>query len=109
MGEDLLHRFVSFNEAQITFDEFINKISNIEPETSREKEMFVKGFFLGDGCSEIYWYKKIKYCWHLNDLYFNLIQKLQRFCKETWNHIDFKIYDVREIGQVYRISVGRKN
>ena len=70
--------------------------------------MFVKGFFLGDGSSGIYRYNTIKYCWHLNNLDFNLIQKLQRFCKDFWNNINFKIYDVRETSQIYRISVGRK-
>ena len=70
--------------------------------------MFVKGFFLGDGSSGIYRYNTIKYCWHLNNLDFNLIQKLQRFCKDIWNNINFKIYDVRETSQIYRISVGRK-
>ena len=109
IGEELLHNFMNFNKPQITFDEIINKIYNIEPETSREKEMIVKGFFLGDGSSGIYRYNKIKYCWHLNNLDFNLIQKLQRFCKDIWNDISFKIYDVRETSQVYRISVGRKN
>ena len=108
IGEELLHNFMNFNEPQITYDEIINKIYNIEPETLREKEMFVKGFFLGDGSSGIYRYNTIKYCWHLNNLDFNLIQKLQRFCKDIWNKINFKIYDVRETSQVYRISVGRK-
>ena len=72
---------MNINEPQITFDEIISKIYNIESETLREKEMFVKGFFLGDGSSGIYRYIKIKYCWHLINLDFNLIQKLQRFCK----------------------------
>ena len=49
-----------------------------------------------------------KYCWHLNNLDFNLNQKLQRFCKDIWNNINFKIYVVRETSQVYRIAVGRK-
>ena len=71
--------------------------------------MFVKGFFLGDGSSGIYRYDKIKYCWHINNSDLNLIQKLQRFCKEIWKGIDFKIYDVRKTSQVNRISVGRKN
>ena len=71
--------------------------------------MFVKGFFLGDGSSGIYRYNKINYCWHLNNLEFNVIQKIQRFCKVIWNDIKFKIYAVRETSQVYRISVGRKN
>ena len=44
----------------------------------------------------------------MNNLDFNLIQKLQRFCKDNWNNINFKIYDVRETSQVYGISVGRK-
>ena len=45
LGEELLHNFMIFQEPQTTFDEIINKIYNIEPETLREKEMFVKGFF----------------------------------------------------------------
>ena len=46
MGEELLPNFTNFDEPQITFDEIIDKIYNIEPETLKEKEMFVKGFFL---------------------------------------------------------------
>ena len=48
---------MDFGEPQITFDEIINKIYNIEPETLIEKKMFLKGFFLGDGSSGIYKYK----------------------------------------------------
>ena len=66
----------------------------------KEKEMFVKGFFLGDGSSGIYRYDKIKYCWLLNNLDFNLIQKIKRFCKEIWNDIIFKKYDVKKTSQV---------
>ena len=54
IGEDLLHKFMNSNEPQITFDEIINKTYNNEPETLKEREMFVKGFFLGDGSSGIY-------------------------------------------------------
>ena len=92
IGEEILHNFVNFNEPQTTFEELIKKIYNIEPETSREEEMFVKGFFLGDGSSGIYRYNKIKFCWHLNNLDFNLFQKMQKICKEIWNDINFKIY-----------------
>ena len=109
VGEELLHNFMNFQEPQITFDEIIKKIYNIEPETLREKEMFVRGFFLGDGSSGIYIYKSgKKYCWHLNNLDFNLIEKLQRFCTEIWNDIDFKIYDIRESSNIYRISSSTK-
>ena len=48
---------MEFSESQVTFDEIISKIYKIEPETLQEKEMFVKGFFLGDGSSGIYIYK----------------------------------------------------
>ena len=54
IGEELLHNYIEFGEPQITFDGTINKIYNNEPETLIEKEMFVKGFFLGDGSSGIY-------------------------------------------------------
>ena len=108
IGEELLHNFMNFNEPQITYDEIINKIYKIEPETLREKEMFVKGFFLGDGSSGIYKYNIIKYCWYLSNLDFTLIQKLQRFCKDIWNDINFKIYDVRSSSQTYRLASGRK-
>ena len=107
--EELIHNYKEFGEPQITFDENINKIYNIEPETLRQKEMFVKGFFLGDGSSGIYKYKSgIKYCWHLKNLDFNLIQKLQRFCKDIWNDIYFKIYDIGESSNIYRISSNNK-
>ena len=109
IGEELLHNYMEFGDPQIIFDEIIDKIFNIEPQTLREKEMFVKGFFLGDGSSGIYNYKSgKKYCWHLNNLDFNLIEKLQRFCTEIWNDIDFKIYDIRESSNIYRISFSTK-
>ena len=109
IGEELLHNCVEFGEPQITFDEIICKIYNIEPQTLREKEMFVKGFFLGDGSSGIHNFKSgKKYCWQLKNLDFNLIEKLQRFCKEVWNDIDFQIYDIRESSNIYRISSNKK-
>ena len=49
-----------------------------------------------------------KDCWHLNNTDFNLIGKLQRFCKEIWDDIDFKIYDISESINIYRISSSRK-
>ena len=108
-GEELLHNFMSFQEPQITFDEIINKIYNIEPQTLREIEMFVKGFFLGDGSSGIYTFKSgKKYCWHLNNLDFNLIEKLQRYCKDIWDDIDFKIYDITASSNIYTISSNKK-
>ena len=71
--------------------------------------MFVKSFSLGDGSSGIYNYKSgKKYCWHLNNLDFNLIEKLQRYCKEIWDAIIFKIYDIRESSNIYRISSSTK-
>ena len=109
LDEEFFHNFTNFNEPQITFDEIIDKIYNTEPQTLKEKEMFVKGFFLGEGCSGIYKYKSgIKYCWQLNNLDFNLIEKLQRFCKEIWDDIHFKIYDIRESSNIYRISSNKK-
>ena len=59
-GEEILHNYMNFGESQITFNEIINISYNIQPETLREKEMFVKGFFLGDGSSGIYNYKSGK-------------------------------------------------
>ena len=74
---------MNFVDSKITFDEIIDKIYKIEAVTLREKETFVKGFFLGDGSSGIYKYKSgIKYCWHLNNLDFKIIEKLHRYCKE---------------------------
>ena len=72
--------------------------------------MFIKGFFLGDGSSRIYRYKSgIKYCWLLKNSDFNLIEKLQSFCKDIWNNISFKSYDIRETSRIYRISSSKKN
>ena len=71
--------------------------------------MSVKGFFLGVGSSGIYRYESgIKYCRHLNNLGFNLIEKLQRFCEDVRNDVYFKIYDVRETINLYRISSSKK-
>ena len=100
---------MEFGDPQITFDEIFDKIYNIEPQTLREKEMFVKRFFLGDGGSGIYNYKSgKKYCWILNNSDFDLIEKLQRCCKEIWDDIDFKIYDIRASSNIYRISSNKK-
>ena len=108
IGEELLHNFMIFNEPQITFDEIIDKIYNVEPETLREKEMFVKGFFFGDGSSGIYNYNnKKKYCWTLNNSDFKIIEKLKRYSDEIWNE-KFKIYDIRESSHIYRIASGKK-
>ena len=108
IGEEFLHNYIDFGEPQITFDDIIDKIYNIEPQRLREKEMFVRGFFMGDGSSGICKYKSgKKCCWHLNNLDFSLIEKLQRICKEIWNDIDFKIYDIRETSNTYRISSSR--
>ena len=60
IGEELIHNFMNFNEPQISFDEIINKYYNTEPETLKEKEMFVKCFFLGGGSSGVYTYKSEK-------------------------------------------------
>ena len=49
-----------------------------------------------------------KNCWHLNNSDFNLIEKLQRFCKDIWDDINFKIYDIRESSNIYRISSNKK-
>ena len=107
--EELLHSFMNFNEPQITFHEIIDKIYNTEPQTLREKEMFIKGFFMGDGSSGIYNYKSgIKYCWHLNNLDFSSNEKLQKFCKDIWDNVNFKIYDIRESSNIYRISSNKK-
>ena len=101
--------FLEFGQPQITFDEINNKFYNIEPKTLKEKEMFIKGFFLGGGSSGLYKCTSgRKYCWHLNKLDFDLIEKLQRFCKKIWVDIDLKIYDIRENSNIYRISSNKK-
>ena len=111
LGGELLHNFMNFNKRQITFDENIDKIYITELQTLKEKEMFVEGFLLGDGSSGIYKCKSgKKYCWHLNNLDFNLIEKLQRFCKDVWNDINFEIYCIRESSNIYIEShLTRKN
>ena len=109
VGDEVLHYFMNFQEPQFTFDENIDKIYNTEPETLREKEMFVKSFFLGDGSSGIYNFESgKKFCWHLDDLDLSLIQKLQRFCRDIWEDMNFKIYDIRETSNIYRISSSKK-
>ena len=101
---------MNFTEPQITFVEIIDKIYNMEPQTLREKEICIKKFFLGDGSLGIYRYKSgIKYCWHLKNSDFNLIEKLKIFCIEIWNDISFKLKDNRETSHIYRISSSRKN
>ena len=57
-----------------------------EPITLTEKQMFVKGFFLGVGSPRTNKLKPgVKYCRHLNNLDFNSIEKLQRFSKKVGN------------------------
>ena len=109
IGEELLHNYMEFGEPLVTFDEINNKIYIIEPQTLKKKELFVKSFLLGHGSSGIYKFKSGKqFCWYLNNLDFNLIEKLQRFCKEIWDDIDFKVYDIRESSNIYRISFNKK-
>ena len=103
----MLHKFFDFDEPKITFDEINDKIYNTEPIALTEKKMFVMGFCLGDGTSGIYKFQSgIKYCWKLNN--FRIIEKLQRYCKENWSGINFKILDIRESSHVYRIASGKK-
>ena len=45
----------------------------------------------------------------MNNQDFKLIQQLQSVCKEFWNDIYFKIYDVRKGRCVYGLSACRKN
>ena len=45
VGEELLHNFMNYHEPQINFDEIIDKIYNIEPETLREKNVFQRLLF----------------------------------------------------------------
>ena len=45
----------------------------------------------------------------MNNLDFNLIEKLQKFWEDVWNDVNFTIYDVRESNHIYRISSCRKN
>ena len=64
---------------------------------------------MGDGSSGIYNYKSgKKYCWHLNNLDFNLIEKLHLFFKVIWDNIDFKIHDFRESSNIFRTSSNKK-
>ena len=80
LGEEILPNYLDFGESKKTFDKITDKIYNIEIKTLKEKEMFDKGFFLGDGFSGNYRYKSgVKYCWHLNNLDFGFKEKLQRF------------------------------
>ena len=44
----------------------------------------------------------------MNNLDFNLIEILQRFCKDVWNDMNFEIYDIRESSNIYRISSNKK-
>ena len=108
LGEELLHNYFELGEPYVTFDEIIDKIYNIEATTLKGKEMFVKGFFLGDGMSGVYNYSSgLKNCWTLNNLDFGIIEKLKRYADEVWNE-NFKIYDIRESSHVYRIASGKK-
>ena len=99
----------NFHDSQIAFEKIIVKNYNIEPETLREKEMFVRSFFIGDGSFGIFKYKSgVYFSGHLNNLDFKLIQKLQRFCKVIWTDKNFEKYDIRETSDMYRISSSEK-
>ena len=104
LGDDFLHNYLYFGEPKITFDEFNDKIYNIEPRKLIEKEIFVKGFFLGDASSWFYKEKSgVKYCWHIYNLDCNLIKKLQRVCTEVWDAVHFKVSDIGKNCQISRI------
>ena len=109
LGEELLHNHFEFGaQLCVTFDEIIDKIYNTEAMSLKEKEMFVKGFFLGDGSSGVYNCSSgVKYCWTLNNLDFRIIEKLKRYADEVWNE-NFQIYDIRESSHVYKIASGKK-
>ena len=80
----------------------------IEPQTLREKEMFVKGSFLGDGPSEIYNYnKRIESCSHIIGLDINLEEKLKKICKDVRADVNFKNIDKKESSHMYRITSSR--
>ena len=58
-----------------------------------------------NGTSGIYKLKSgIKYSWNLNNKDFRIIERLQRYCSDVWEDINFKIMDVRESSHVYRVS-----
>ena len=65
---------------------------------------------MGDGSSGIYNYKSGKKdFWHLNNLDFSLIEKLQRFCKEIWDDIDSKYMILEKVVINIEYSLTRKN
>ena len=103
-----MYIFFEFGEPYVTFDEIIDKIYNTEATILKEKEMFLKGFFLGDGTSGVYNYSSgLKNCWTLNKLDFSIIEKIKQYADEVWNE-NLKIYDSRESSHVYRIASGKK-
>ena len=93
-----------FDEPKITIEEIFSKIYNTEPQTLKEKEMFVKWFFLEDRSSRNHKIKSgVEYCWHLVILAFKLLEKLQRSCTEVWNDVNLKLLDIRKSGLICRI------
>ena len=84
MGEELFHNHFNVEEKCSTFDEIFEKIYKTEPTTIKEKEMYVKDFFFRTSGSYNY-SLGTKYCWTLNNLDFEKIEKLKRYSDEVWN------------------------
>ena len=47
------------------------------------------------------------YCWHLNILDFDLIEKSQKVCKDVWKDVTLRILDIRKSGHILRITSSR--
>ena len=67
--------------------------------------MYFKCSFLGNGfpgkCKHNF---GVNCKWQLNNLDFSLTEKLQRYCKEVWAHVNFKNLDICESSNIYKKS-----
>ena len=104
IGEELLHQRFFPRQTALSFDEIIDFIYNKEPNTLEEKEYFIKGFFMGDGSSGIYNYvKNTQYSWNLSNQDYELLERLKKYCKEVYPHVNFKINDTLKSSTQFRL------
>ncbi len=96
VGNHLLHSYPEFYKKTITFDDMKNW-DNVN------KEMFIKGFFFGDGsCGKYGKGGNVKYSWALNNADRKLCEKLKEMCEEIYK-CEFKILETLESSGVYKI------
>ena len=106
IGMELLHNYPQFEncDTKIDLKTIMDYATNqITRKSIEEKELFLKGFFYGDGSCGRYETKYgKKYSWALNNKNIEYCSILQSLCEEVYN-CNFKIDDTIESSGVYKL------